>query len=266
MFVSAGKGTQNFAFRYQRWRQRDQRQLVLGIQENGQPVKSFCHPPQLVDDHSYAKNNKDFHAKEEILVSYENSTECDMDLPIMTVNKKDQSYQVYTPLKVCDRVSVLVCNRYIDKSSGLHDAEVQTDLSAYTGSVLVHHVKVPSVDKNSQTPVPQLVDGSTQTANVGFFGYSSIQNDEHMTELAGTTFENFNIFLKRMDEPVKNEKFSATDRLFIFLVKMKTGLTYSALSVLFGVHRTTISRIFLSTLEHFRKTNFPGHATVLGKR
>lgn len=31
---------------------------------------------------------------------------------------------------------------------------------------------------------------------------------------------------------------------------MKTGLTYSALADVFSVHRTSISRIFLSTLQH----------------
>lgn len=44
-------------------------------------------------------------------------------------------------------------------------------------------------------------------------------------------------------------KVSKENRLLIFLMKMKTGLTFSAISVLFAVHRTTISRIFFSTLE-----------------
>lgn len=41
---------------------------------------------------------------------------------------------------------------------------------------------------------------------------------------------------------------SNENALLIFLMKLKLGLTYSSLAVFFGVHRTTISRIFTDTL------------------
>jgi len=41
---------------------------------------------------------------------------------------------------------------------------------------------------------------------------------------------------------------SKENALLIFLMKFKLGLTYSSLAVFFGVHRTTISRIFTDTL------------------
>lgn len=42
---------------------------------------------------------------------------------------------------------------------------------------------------------------------------------------------------------------SKKDRLLIFLMKMKTGLTFSALGVLFSAYRSTISTIFYETLQ-----------------
>lgn len=53
-----------------------------------------------------------------------------------------------------------------------------------------------------------------------------------------------------MDDISDKCRISKHNRLLMFLMKMKTGLTYLALGVLFGVHRTTVSRIFLSTLQH----------------
>lgn len=45
------------------------------------------------------------------------------------------------------------------------------------------------------------------------------------------------------------------DQLTLFLMKLKTGMTYTALGALFGVHRRTAARCFLSILETlFRKT------------
>lgn len=48
------------------------------------------------------------------------------------------------------------------------------------------------------------------------------------------------------------------DTLLILLMTMKLGMTFSELSVLFGVHRTTVSSIFYSFIETlaFSTTNF----------
>jgi len=45
---------------------------------------------------------------------------------------------------------------------------------------------------------------------------------------------------------------SNENALLIFLMKLKWGLTYSSLAVFFGIHRTTISRIFTDTLLTLR--------------
>lgn len=84
--------------------------------------------------------------------------------------------------------------------------------------------------------------------NKNFIGFDSIKNDEQLMDLAGVSIDNFNFLLKTINYPEKCT-FSSQNRLLIFLMKMKTNLTFSALSVLFNAHRTTISRIFFSTLQ-----------------
>lgn len=176
---------------------------------------------------------------------------------------KDQSCQKTSELIITEFIKshdTLVCNRFIYDLSDKHDAETQTDIQKSDGE--------PAVNVN-KVPLLKTQDCCVQTNNVGFFGSSSIKTDEHMTELAGTTFHNFRILLRRMKPDAKNEKFSNEDKLLIFLVKMKTGLSYAAMSVVFHVHRTTISRIFISVLDHLTGATqdfvyWPNKMTVLG--
>jgi len=80
-----------------------------------------------------------------------------------------------------------------------------------------------------------------------FTGIESVETDD---QLAGVTFENFQFLLRRLTEDcADNCKISEKKGLFIFLIKMKTGMTFSAISILFCVHRTTVSRIFYSILQ-----------------
>lgn len=47
----------------------------------------------------------------------------------------------------------------------------------------------------------------------------------------------------------KKMKIKSKNRLLVFLMKMKCNITFSGLAVLFGVDRTTVSRIFYQVLE-----------------
>ncbi|XP_066590513.1 uncharacterized protein [Prorops nasuta] len=62
---------------------------------------------------------------------------------------------------------------------------------------------------------------------------------------------------------------SKEDRLFMFMIKLKTGLSFSAMEALFQVHRTTISRIFFTTLKYLKQATkefifWPGKDTING--
>lgn len=81
----------------------------------------------------------------------------------------------------------------------------------------------------------------------GFHGYYSITTEEGLSSLAGVGFTAFMWLLNLL--PNKNiVKIRKVDRLLIFLMKMKTGLSYIALGILFGINRTSSKRIFTSTL------------------
>lgn len=80
-------------------------------------------------------------------------------------------------------------------------------------------------------------------------GFKSIKSTEQIKDLAGVLFDSFNFLLKRMNSDVhKNSKLSLENN-FLFLIKIKTGITYSALCVLFGIHRKIVSNILFSTLH-----------------
>lgn len=82
----------------------------------------------------------------------------------------------------------------------------------------------------------------------GFHGYLSVEEDQDLLDLAGVNFNTFRLLLKIVGD-LKEAKVSKENRLLIFLLKMKLGLTFSAIGVLFSVHRTSVSRIFYATLE-----------------
>ena len=168
----------------------------------------------------------------------------------------DQGCQVNTYYSDPDTEpsNTFICNRlmYIN---GFCDAETQTDIIQCTKLVVVPNRKKLK-DKKCGTSL-KLVDQSTQydlkndvPQKKHFEGFASIENDEQMVDLAGVTLDNMQFLLKRIQDVSDKCKISKEDRLFIFLTKIKTGMTFSAISVLFSVHRTTISRIFFSTLSY----------------
>ena len=69
------------------------------------------------------------------------------------------------------------------------------------------------------------------------------------------TIANYNFLLKILEvAEAENRQISKENRLFMFLVKFKTGLTFSTMSVIFCKHRTTISKTFYSTLAYLARS------------
>uniref|UniRef100_A0A147BBC9 Putative is4eu-1 dr n=1 Tax=Ixodes ricinus TaxID=34613 RepID=A0A147BBC9_IXORI len=89
----------------------------------------------------------------------------------------------------------------------------------------------------------------------GFYGYQSLVNhsekDDALRDLTGVTAMVFLTLLNLLSK-VRGERYldlGMESKLLLFLVKMKHGLTFSALGVLFGIHRTSASRIFYTILD-----------------
>jgi hypothetical protein len=84
----------------------------------------------------------------------------------------------------------------------------------------------------------------------GFHGLSSVVTDKQLSSLTGVTFTVFTHILGLLNIVLHgNAKINQSDKLLLYLMKMKLGISYSALGVLFGVHRCTVQRIFNLTLE-----------------
>ncbi|CAN7948992.1 unnamed protein product [Ixodes pacificus] len=87
-----------------------------------------------------------------------------------------------------------------------------------------------------------------------FYGYQSLvdkENDDALRDLAGETITVFLALLSVLPR-VRGERYlelAVDSKLLLFLMKMKHGLTFSALGVLFYIHRSSASRIFFATLD-----------------
>lgn len=81
-----------------------------------------------------------------------------------------------------------------------------------------------------------------------FLGYHSITNESQLKDLTSTTFKVFNLPLSFISDSCYSTV-SKENRLMIFLIKIKLGISYSAIGVLFNINRTTVSRIFYSVLN-----------------
>ncbi|XP_074113965.1 uncharacterized protein LOC141537024 [Cotesia typhae] len=133
-------------------------------------------------------------------------------------------------------------------------------------------------DKMCEASIPVLkknvTDSSCDPINIesikancqGFHGISSVTSDETMSNLTGVTLALFSWILNLLPDS-KTNKVDKKTKLLITLMKLKTGLSFTALSVLFNVHRTTILRTFIKNLRqlHIAMENFifwPSKATV----
>ena len=142
------------------------------------------------------------------------------------------------------------CNRYISKDSNFCDAEIQTDIPQ-TGTIKIPNnkqYKNVSCEVRKNFIDKSVGNDSTDRQCImsnGFVGVDLIKTDEQLIDLAGVSMDNFLLLCKRLDNLKKSEdlsgdnsKINTENRLLIFLIKMKTGLSFSAMSVLFSVHRT----------------------------
>ncbi|XP_060845742.1 uncharacterized protein LOC132925355 [Rhopalosiphum padi] len=109
------------------------------------------------------------------------------------------------------------------------------------------------VTYNNTFQKPNTVDIScgpdTSFVNLNYFsGFHSILNETQLKDLTGTTFKIFSLLLSLIPDS-SNSSVTKENRLLIFLLKIKLGITYSAISVLFNINPTTVTRIFYIILH-----------------
>ncbi|XP_016662321.1 uncharacterized protein LOC100160767 [Acyrthosiphon pisum] len=82
-----------------------------------------------------------------------------------------------------------------------------------------------------------------------FWSYESVKNESQLKSLTGTSFQVFKLLLKFIPESSHNTV-TRENRLFIFLLIIKLGLSYSALSAFFKISPSTVTRIFYDCLHY----------------
>ena len=165
---------------------------------------------------------------------------CQVDFYLENENNKSECSKTF------------ICNTLVTNT--ICDVQIQTEIKLQNKIVFPTNQKKVS-DKSCGTKYVVLVNKANDPIiptpdehHCGFVGILSIKTDEQLIELAEVPMSTFNLF-KKMMKPVSKISVSVENRLLIFFCKLKTGLSYSALSVLFSLHRTTISKIFLETLN-----------------
>ncbi|CAN8023229.1 unnamed protein product [Ixodes persulcatus] len=85
-----------------------------------------------------------------------------------------------------------------------------------------------------------------------FAGYDSLVGKSGaLEELCSVSTSVFALLLHLLSSIVVRENdISIENKLLIFLLKLKLGISFTSLGVLFGVHRTTASRIFFFVLKN----------------
>ncbi|XP_024890187.1 uncharacterized protein LOC112466354 [Temnothorax curvispinosus] len=195
-------------------------------------------------------------------VRYEDSVLDNVEVQSESPKYLDKETEAHIFIEASEPEKSFMCNRYITNGSNCKcDAEVQTDIVTVNHQTIIlnpRKFRNKKCGTTQQTFVNRAVGPdyeSVQDNDTTCLSYASVKKDEQLLDLAGVTHNNFKFLLKRIhDATGSNTKISKENRLFIFLIKMKTGLTFSAISVLFNVHRTTVSRIFFSVLEELAKT------------
>ncbi|XP_072395062.1 uncharacterized protein [Diabrotica undecimpunctata] len=170
-----------------------------------------------------------------------------------------------------------VCIKYVYRYQDSVDVEIQTDISGEIDLLTARknkkfknkicgteHKTYSDVAVGSNEPI--IEEDHLRKKHKCFSGHSSIKNEEEFLDLTGVSFHNFNLLLQKMEFSEKIV-ISRENRLFILLMKLKTGLSFAAMGALFRIHRTTISKIFFSCLHQlaYRTSNFvfwPDQETV----
>ncbi|XP_042150735.1 uncharacterized protein LOC120848270 [Ixodes scapularis] len=85
----------------------------------------------------------------------------------------------------------------------------------------------------------------------GFLGFQSLRDSEQaLQDLCGVTMTVFSLLLCLTPATrYGSSDIPAEDKLVLFLMKLKLGISYTALDALFSVHKTTASRIFRTLLD-----------------
>ncbi|KAK0166587.1 hypothetical protein PV327_004080 [Microctonus hyperodae] len=209
---------------------------------------------------SVANNCNDFNHQTKEILKFESESQ----VIEHQVTHKDQGCQVFiftenSDYKMNKSYESFTCNLFKN-----NDAAVQTDIYNSEIDLVKYKKEKQSLLKNKKVGTDKVFVDAKIGPNINFEnsseyllnkkqsrkfeGYSSIKESQQLFSLTSVSMEIFDYLLKRINDSPK-QNVSKEDKLFICLMILKTGISFSGISVLFDLHRTTISKIFHSTLQ-----------------
>jgi len=134
--------------------------------------------------------------------------------------------------------------------------EISTEVEHYATETPVKdasHESLGDIPDNSITLDGVLAKTVSSGANhriCCFMGADSLlDNEESLKDLTGVSMNVFALLIGILPTEFETQKeLSWKNKLVCFLMKLKWGITYNALGVLFGVHGTTAKKYFVQVL------------------
>jgi len=118
-------------------------------------------------------------------------------------------------------------------------------------STYVQHIYTQNASSETKTTITREV-GVGDASHTGYFeGYKTLKhNVAGLLSLTSLKPEVFNILLHLIpDNTSRVNALSKENKLLICLMKLKLGISFSAIAAFFHVHLQTVSRIFVETLS-----------------
>jgi len=184
---------------------------------------------------------------------HENDVDMHCEVDVSTsVDKRYSEVAIQTDFfenQCTDSHSILMC--HIDGKN----SSTQTDINIISKSITKNKIinkeelisAVPKVFKNAAS-------GPDSEMSVYFGGIHSIKNENSMKKVTGVSLLFFSVLLDLINpgedgQPKYFKKLGKADRLLLSLMKLKLGLSFSALGVIFNVSRQSASDTFFSILK-----------------
>lgn len=148
---------------------------------------------------------------------------------------------------VHEDLAYFFCN--LDYCNDLNTASVQVNIPIKKTEDKICEAEIPII-KNVRDSSCDPMNIDLSKSCPGFHGLSLINTDEAMSSLAGVTLAIFSWLLTMLPD-CEASKIDKKTCVLLTLFKLKTGLSFTALAVIFNIHRTTAHRIFVKHIQQF---------------
>ncbi|KAL7300382.1 hypothetical protein TKK_0007003 [Trichogramma kaykai] len=190
------------------------------------------------------------------------SVSCDIDIAMeekfVIPNTIDVATQINFAIPEDNTQHIFLnCSISFLNNPNKRDAEIFVSLPAAIKNEYIPNDEDCIVDENNPSSIKSFSDLQKQDGIGGFKGYHSmLKNKNSMVDLCGVSFEDFNLLLKALSAGYRcetNNNISIENKLLMFLLKINSYLTFTAIGTIFGINKNETSEIFFSIVNYLAK-------------